>query len=93
MAHKDYPRSLYRQRDDVGPDFEFDGVRCEMLTVESEEEEAAARKDGWRNSPAEAGKLAKAEPLDHDGDGRKGGSKAGASSTAAKGAARRKVRK
>lgn len=55
MTHQPYPRSLYRQRDDVGPEFEFDGVRCEMLTVESEDEEAAARKDGWHSSPAKAG--------------------------------------
>lgn len=57
----EYPRSLYRQRDDVGPEFEFDGIKCEMLTVESAEEEAAAKREGWHNSPAEAGKPAPAK--------------------------------
>lgn len=35
----------------------------------------------------------KADPLDHDGDGKKGGSPKGEQSTAAKGAAARKTRK
>lgn len=59
MSSKTHPRSMYRQRDDVGDEYEFDGIRCEMLTVDSEEEEAAAKKDGWHNSPAEAGKTTK----------------------------------
>lgn len=55
MSYEPYPRSLYRQVESGHPEMKFDGVQCEMLTVESEEEEAAAKKAGWHNSPAEAG--------------------------------------
>ena len=60
-TYQPYPRSLYRREEGA---IEYNGVPCKMRTVESEEEEAAAKKDGWRGSPEEAG----ASPFDHDGD-------------------------
>lgn len=41
---------------------------------------------------AEQGLVRRADPLDHDGDGRRGGSPPGGASTAAKGARRRRRR-
>lgn len=43
-------------------------------------------------TPAAEASPAKISPFDHDGDGKPGGSKKGAASTAAKGAAKRKRR-
>jgi hypothetical protein len=47
-----------------------------------------ARLDG--KAPAKAEAPAKADPFDHDGDGKPGGSLKGAQSTRAKGAAKRR---
>jgi hypothetical protein len=64
LTYHPYPRSLYRKVEHGLPEMNFDGVQCEMLTVESEEEENSAKKDGWYNSPAEAGNggAVKADP-------------------------------
>ena len=57
MKPKPYPRSLYRRDERAHREHVFGGVPCAILTVESEEEEKAAKAVGWRNSPEEAGKL------------------------------------
>lgn len=44
------------------------GHDLDHLIVASAEEEAAARNEGWMRDPIP-------HPLDHDGDGRKGGSR------------------
>lgn len=78
MTYIPYPRSLYRLEESADPDFHFDGVKCAMITVESEEEETQARINGWHGSPAEAAVAEMASDIakfDHDGDGKPGGSK------------------
>lgn len=89
MTFQPYPRSLYRRKEGVAEHYVFDGVPCEMLTVHSESQEAEAKKQGWCNSPEEAGAAvkevrspehlqpkaaSKPDPFDHDGDGKPGGS-------------------
>lgn len=77
-----FPTMLVRP----GTAIKWAGHRLDSRTVHSEEEEAAARKDGWLEASELLNpKPAKRDPLDHDGDGAKGGSLPGAKSTAAKG--------
>lgn len=59
-----FPQMLYRP----GKALKWSGFALDYLTVNSDEELAAAHKDGWR-SPHEL-----LNPLDHDGDGKSGGS-------------------
>lgn len=59
----EYPKAIYR---DGGAALIW-GLPVETSAVYSDEEEQAARNDGWRLSPV-------ADPLDHDGDGHPGGS-------------------
>lgn len=58
----EYPRMLYRDGDAM----RWEGLDLDHRVVTDAEEEAAAVKEGWRIGP---------HPLDHDGDGRKGGSR------------------
>ena len=60
-----YPEMLYRP----GKALRWNGRDLDCLTVHDEAEETAARKDGWI-SPHEL-----LNPLDHDGDGKAGGSR------------------
>lgn len=62
----EFPKSLYRK----GTAFEWEGTALDGLTVADAEQEAQARKDGWGDA-ADAIR----DPLDHDGDGRKGGAR------------------
>lgn len=68
-------------------------VDPETVRQPSGDEVNLGDKDGGRpltpSEPGSAGLVRQAEPLDHDGDGKKGGSKSGANSTASKGAARK----
>ena len=58
----EYPRMLYRP----GSQYRvWDEHDVDTLIVDSPDEQAKAEAAGWNISP---------EPLDHDGDGRKGGS-------------------
>jgi len=57
-----FPKMLYKD----GTAFDWDGKGVDILTVSDEAEEQDALADGWRASR---------DPLDHDGDGRKGGSR------------------
>jgi hypothetical protein len=62
----EFPKSLYRR----GTGFEWCGVALDGITVADAGGEALARKDGWTDAAD-----ALRDPLDHDGDGRKGGSR------------------
>lgn len=62
----EFPKSLYRK----GTAFEWEGARLDGLTVLDAKQEAAARADGWGDAVE-----AIRDPLDHDGDGRKGGAR------------------
>lgn len=59
----EYPKAMYR---DGGDDLIW-GAPVRTRIVDDEMEEGAAAEEGWRHHPI-------AHPLDHDGDGRKGGS-------------------
>ncbi len=59
-----YPRMLYRPGTEVRVWNEHD---CDTRIVRDADEEAAALEGGWHLHPS-------CEPLDRDGDGRKGGS-------------------
>lgn len=84
----EYPKALYRKGDSL----HWEGRDLDLLVVDDAQGEAAAMKQGWlRAADLLSEKPVKApDPLDHDGDGRKGGSEKGAASTAAKGARKRK---
>ena len=56
-----YPRMLYRP----GTAMRWNGHSVDHCIVANEAEEKAALSEGWNLSP---------DALDHDGDGRKGGS-------------------
>lgn len=58
-----------------------------FLAVEAEDSEVTAPPTSIKAAAAKVGR----DPLDHDGDGRKGGSRKGRASTRAKGARRRKA--
>lgn len=58
----EYPKMLYRD----GTAFEWDGRALDTLIVDDAAGEAAALADGWRVT---------GNPLDHDGDGKPGGSR------------------
>lgn len=64
MGGAEYPKALYR---DGGDDLIW-GNPVRTAVASDEDEEKALRSQGWRLHPI-------AHPLDHDGDGRKGGSK------------------
>lgn len=64
MTYIPYPRSLYRTTDNPLAEV-YNDVRCDVLTVDSAEEEAAAKKEGWFNSPAEADKGNEARSPEH----------------------------
>lgn len=89
MSHPSYPRSMYRLADGG---FEYEGRHFAILEVESETEETAAKKDGWVNHPDDC---KTADPFDHDGDGKPGGSlpKANAPRKTARKAVSRDARK
>lgn len=59
----EYPKAIYRD----GGDELIWGEPVETGEVHGSEEETAKLKEGWRLHPI-------ADPLDHDGDGQKGGS-------------------
>jgi hypothetical protein len=61
----EFPKAIYR---DGGEDLVW-GLPIETSAVGSEDEEREALALGWRLHPT-----AKPNPLDHDGDGHKGGS-------------------
>jgi hypothetical protein len=65
MDGAEYPKAIYR---DGGADLVW-GEPIETGVVRSEEEERDCLRKGWRLHPLKPG------PLDHDGDGRKGGSR------------------
>lgn len=75
-----HPRMLYRS----GNSLEWNGLSLDTRIVADENEEAQAVKEGWRISPF---------PLDHDGDGKPGGSLPGDKSTRSKGRRKKKVSK
>lgn len=58
-----YPKMLYRDGKTLKAFNAFDVDTCIVNDADAEE---AALADGWRLSP---------DPLDHDGDGRKGGAR------------------
>lgn len=64
MEGSEYPKAIYR---DGGAELVW-GQPIMTSAANSPEEEKAAIAGGWRLSPV-------ADPLDHDGDGRKGGSR------------------
>lgn len=61
----EYPLHLYR----AGSQFNWDGRMTDAIEVADEDEELAA--EGWVRAEA----YLNADPLDHDGDGKKGGSR------------------
>lgn len=63
-----YPMMLYRPGSSLRV---WNAHDVDTLLVHSEEEEATAKRQGWRNRPGHN------DPLDHDHDGRKGGSRPG----------------
>lgn len=62
-AGSEYPKALYQ---DGGVDLIW-GEPIRTVVVHDADEEEIMRLDGWRAHPI-------ADPLDHDGDGKKGGS-------------------
>ena len=58
-----FPAMLYKP----GSMFEWDGEMFDYVIVNDEEEAEIALSDGWS--------VGKPDPLDHDGDGKKGGSR------------------
>lgn len=64
MSGAEYPKALFQ---DGGDDLIW-GVPVRTAIAQSDDEEKALRLRGWRLHPI-------AHPLDHDGDGRKGGSR------------------
>lgn len=62
----EFPKSLYRK----GTAFEWEGTALDGLTVLDAEQETAARAAGWGDAVE-----AIRDPLDHDGNGRKGGAR------------------
>lgn len=73
----EYPKVLYRD----GAQEEAHGVMVDLHFVDDEEAELAALVDGWRLTAVaedvEEPSLPEHDPspLDHDGDGKKGGSR------------------
>lgn len=67
MDGAEYPKAMYR---DGGPDLIW-GEAVQSRTVRSYDEETEALAEGWRFHPLSRSEL---HPLDHDGDGHKGGS-------------------
>ena len=63
MDFAEYPKALYR---DGGAEMIW-GKPVQTRVVGTAEEQAEALAEGWRLGPVP-------DPLDHDGDGRKGGS-------------------
>ncbi len=80
-----YPKALYRD----GDGFDWDGRMTDRRVVESREEHDAALAEGWLDADDYIHGKAKADPLDHDGDGKKGGSLKGEESTRARGRRRK----
>lgn len=74
-----FPKTLFRE----GGDEVFWGKKQSRRIVHDAETEQAALADGWQGQAI--GAPPRIDPLDHDGDGRKGGSKKGAESTRSKG--------
>lgn len=64
MDGDEYPKAMYRS----GGDQLIWGRPVQTIAVHSAEEQGEFVADGWRLHPAEP------SPLDHDGDGRSGGS-------------------
>lgn len=62
----EFPATLYKR----GNQFEWDGEMFDALIVNDEEEAEIAIADGWYSGKPSA------DPLDHDGDGKKGGARA-----------------
>jgi len=58
-----FPAMLYKP----GSMLEWDGEMFDYVIVNDEEEAEIALSDGWS--------VGKPDPLDHDGDGKKGGSR------------------
>lgn len=67
LEYPEMPCMLYKH----GGDLEWDGKKFSTLIVADEEECEIALADGWL-LPADASRF---DPLDHDGDGRKGGAR------------------
>lgn len=61
-----YPRMLYRPGTSLRV---WNAHDVDTLIVHDEHEQKSALANGWHMNPA-----GKRDPLDHDGDGRKGGS-------------------
>lgn len=66
---EEYPKMLYTLG---GTEMVF-GQQASFVIVEDADGEAAAKRDGYVTAEGFAAVLA--DPLDHDGDGRKGGSR------------------
>lgn len=62
----EYPKALYRDGTQMRV---WDAHDVDYRTVRDEDEEVEALSNGWRLTPH------KTHPLDHDGDGRLGGSR------------------
>ena len=63
----EFPRVLYKP----GASEDAHGFQVDLHYVDDAEALEAAKAEGWALTPAEA----YADPLDHDADGKKGGSK------------------
>lgn len=80
---KQYPRMLYRP----GTALQWGGMDLDTRVVTDDAECTAAMSRGWTEIDE---LLRPRDPLDHDGDGHRGGSMAGYQSTRAKGARRKR---
>ena len=60
----EYPKMIYRD----GAEIDVNGIKVDTLVVHGEDEELQALDAGWRVSLVQ-------HPLDHEGDGRPGGSR------------------
>lgn len=74
-----FPRMLYRRNPDGH--VMLDTGRFETITAHDEDEREVALLEGW----IEADDALKRHPLDHDGDGKAGGSPAGENATRRRG--------
>ena len=80
-----FPRMLYRPGTALRV---WNTHDVDTLIVNDATEEALALVAGWTNLP---GETPQRDPLDHDGDGRRGGSLPGEQSTARRGRRRREI--
>lgn len=64
MSDTEYPKMLYRD----GVELDVNGIKVDTRIAHSADEQAEALDNGWRVSLIQ-------HPLDHDGDGKPGGSR------------------